>query len=180
MNSFWEQSVCHIFLILCLTGAFSTLLEIVNSRNAARCWLAECVRFLLESMHWEHLREAEKRGRETKKESEVDWGKENGGASWCWAEEIFSGVCSLFIRGGQLFICCLDGRAETEREMMVWGRRRQAELLGTTWNGCKRIKKNIKKGGIMKKQEKDRNSGRIKLKRRKVFYPLDPNVTTKD
>lgn len=147
MNSGCEQSVLHTFLLLCLTGAFSTLLEFVNSGNAAHCWLAECVWFLLESMHWEHLKETDReRGRERQKERErerereVDWGKENGGASWCLAEQIFSAVCSLFIHGGQLFICCLSGQAETERDGGVRERRRQAEKLGMTWKGCEKYR----------------------------------------
>lgn len=70
MNSGWEQSVLHTFLLLCLTGAFSTLLEFVNSRNAAHCWLAECVIFVGEHALGTLKRDRQKESERDKKERE--------------------------------------------------------------------------------------------------------------
>lgn len=65
---------------------------------------------------------------------------------WLSREEIFSAVCSLSIHGGLLFICCLCGQSrDRQREMVVWGKRRQAEWPGTTWKwGRKESKKTEK------------------------------------
>lgn len=93
------------------------------------CWRA-CI-----GNTWEKHRETVRETVEKKKEKRLIEGKRMEGRAGVWlsSEEIFSAVCSLSIHGGQPFICCLCGQAETEREMVVWGRRKQAELPGMTW-----------------------------------------------
>lgn len=92
--SFQPEAFCpsHISPFFCLTGAFSALLEFRNSHNTAPGWLAECLWFMLEGLHFEHMRDRtkvrEKGAEEIKKiKKEVDQVKQNEKASWFLAEQ---------------------------------------------------------------------------------------------
>lgn len=86
---------------------------------------AKCVcEFLLKIMYWEHLREIDsdcegERGTETR--IEVDWGKENGGASWRsgWAAKIYSRQRVSFpsMEAGSLCAASVGRRRQEERRL---------------------------------------------------------------
>lgn len=147
------------FPSLCLTGAFSVHLEFVNSENTAPGWLAKCVWFLLKSMHWEHLRETDRETvRERKKKNrEVDWGKENGGASWRLAEQWRDILCSVFPFHPwrpALYLLPLWAGRDRKRD----GGMREKEASRVAWNNL----------------ERQRQSGRIKSKLQKKRGFISP------
>lgn len=153
------------FPSLCLTGAFSARLEFVNSQNTAPGWLTKCVWFLLKSMHWEHLRETDRetvRARNKKKRIEVDWGKENGRASWRLAEQWRDILCNVFPfhpwRPALHLLPLWAGR-DRQRD----GGMREKETGEAAWN-------NMEMGAKKKKKKDGEWEDKIKTSKEEMFY----------